>query len=312
VTRGVAVALVAVLLATASAPGAARAFAAGCDTLAYLDDVHAADQAAASNDTVVALARVRSAESISTEAALSLAPVVADLSATPPDVADARARLDALDRTLALPSGSACTAGDAAVRDALRHVYASPAFSDLDRSSQPSLLEQIVNAIHDFVGRAAASLGIAGGALVLALLVAIVAGLTFWRLRAAGAIRARRVTLGEELQRSTDPDDEWRAAVGAAERRDYREAIRRAFRSALLDTMQRGRLHVDPAWTTRELLASAAGDADLVAQLAPAASLFDRAWYSRATVDEDDWQLMRSRCESVRRLATRRPREQPV
>ncbi len=96
--------------------------------------------------------------------------------------------------------------------------------------------------------------------------------------------------------------------MAGAERQDYRQAIRRAFRSALLDVTRRGRLSVDSAWTTRELLASASTDADLLALLAPAAAMFDRAWYSRARIDASAWELMKSRCEAIRRLgALRRP-----
>jgi hypothetical protein len=66
-------------------------------------------------------------------------------------------------------------------------------------------------------------------------------------------------------------------------------------------------LPVDASWTTRELLARAAGDADLVAALAPAAAAFDHAWYSGAAVGEAEWLVARDRCAAVRRLAGGRP-----
>jgi len=84
--------------------------------------------------------------------------------------------------------------------------------------------------------------------------------------------------------------------------------VRRAFRSALLAVARRGRLPVEASWTTRELLARAAGDADLLAALAPAAASFHRAWYSGAPVTEADWMVARDRCAAVRRLSGAAPR----
>jgi len=296
--------------ALAMLPSAARA--AGCDTLEYLTDIHTAAAAAAAGDAPGALRAVRAAESIDSATALFLAPVVADLTASPADTDDARSRLDAVDRTLALPPGAACAVAGTDARDSLQRVYALPEFSGLDQTTQPSVFDQIVRAIGQLISRAASTLGVAGGAAVLAILVVAAVLLVLWRLRAAGAAHVRDALLEDALVRGTDPDDEWRAALAAAERGEYRQAMRRAFRSALLEMVQRGRLRVDPAWTTRELLTAAAGDADLVAQLAPAAALFDRAWYSRAQAGAPEWELMRSRCEAIRRLAARRPREQPV
>jgi hypothetical protein len=81
--------------------------------------------------------------------------------------------------------------------------------------------------------------------------------------------------------------------------------VRRAFRSALLAVAVAGRLDVDAAWTTRELLAHTSGDADLLAALAPAAAAFDVAWYSGRPVTEPDWHTQRARCETIRALARR-------
>jgi hypothetical protein len=82
--------------------------------------------------------------------------------------------------------------------------------------------------------------------------------------------------------------------------------VRHAFRSALLAVATRGRLRVDAAWTTSELLARARGDADLLAALAPAADSFDRAWYSGRPVSQQDWELARDRCAAVRAVAAAR------
>ena len=102
-----------------------------------------------------------------------------------------------------------------------------------------------------------------------------------------------------------DPDAEWRAAERAAAAGDHREAIRRAFRSALIEVALRGRVHLDAAWTTRELLARCDADGDVLVALAAAASLFERAWYGGRAVTAADWDLAAERCAAVRRLARR-------
>jgi len=83
---------------------------------------------------------------------------------------------------------------------------------------------------------------------------------------------------------------------------DHREAIRRAFRSALLDICGR-RVRIDRAWTTREMLATLSADADLLAVLAPAAAAFDSAWYGAEPVGAAQWEIARARCEAVRQIA---------
>jgi hypothetical protein len=53
------------------------------------------------------------------------------------------------------------------------------------------------------------------------------------------------------------------------------------------------------------MLATLSTDADLLAVVAPAAASFDKAWYGGGPVDAADWDLARSRCEAVRRVARR-------
>jgi hypothetical protein len=83
---------------------------------------------------------------------------------------------------------------------------------------------------------------------------------------------------------------------------DHREAVRRAFRSALLEVAVRGRVRIDAAWTTRELLERCHADGDVLVALASAAAVFDRAWYSGTPVTEADWTLAAERCATLRRL----------
>ena len=81
--------------------------------------------------------------------------------------------------------------------------------------------------------------------------------LAFVIYRLRGVAGARRCAAPPE---NLPPPAMTRTASGssrsaAAQRGDYREAIRRAFRSALLDVADR-RAHLDRAWTTREMLAT--------------------------------------------------------
>ncbi len=309
-SRFVAALLLAVASVAVSAPPAPAVQAASCASLDYIDQMQQADAALASGaGAQVALQHVQAAESIDPRSSGSLDAVVQDLEAAPADVDDARFRLDAIAGTLMLPPGSTCSA-DSNARDALRRVYSSGAFADLDQSTQPSLLEQIARAIAQFFSGLGGNLGLGWGLLVGALALVIVVALILWRFRVATAGRVAAAN-AEPREQSNDPDEEWSQAVSSAVRGDYRQAIRRAFRSALLDVTRRGHIRVDAAWTTRELLTSATTDADLLALLAPAAAGFDRAWYSGSGVEAADWEVMKSRCEAIRHLVTRR-RPEPV
>ncbi len=68
----------------------------------------------------------------------------------------------------------------------------------------------------------------------------------------------------------------------------------------------RGRVHIDAAWTTRELLQRIDAGGDVLMALAAAGALFERAWYSDAAVTREDWERAEERCSSVRRLARSR------
>ena len=138
-----------------------------------------------------------------------------------------------------------------------------------------------------------------------AVLLGLVVAVAAWRIRqvmAAG--REPRVAPGAALAEA-DAEAEWGRAIAAAERGDFRAAIRYAFRSALVSLVQRGRLPVQPAWTTPELLSHARGDPELSARLGPAAAGFDRAWYSEAPVDADRWEELRGECQAIRALTGR-------
>jgi hypothetical protein len=299
-------------LALAFAPHQAAA-ATACPSLAYIStlgqargqlDATPADRTGAAATLSGALAAEPGTRPI-------LAPIIADLTASPPDVGDARAQLDPLVAMLQVPAGTACAVDSGAARSTLHDVYSSPVFANLDQIQQPSIFSRIGDFLSSLLAHLLNALG-AGGSIAVGLaILGLVLALAAWLLR--GMLGSRAAHLRAEPPGDTDdPGLEWRLADRAAARGDYREAIRRAFRSALIEVAVRGRLRVDGAWTTRELLGAANADADLVAALAPAAAGFDRAWYSGEPVDATDGQRARSRCEAIRELARRRPQEAAV
>jgi len=245
------------------------------------------------------------AELVATRGADILGPVLGDLDATPPDLADATRRLAALTDVLDLPPRSGCRLDARPAQDALHRVYASRVFANLDKGEPRSFLDEVGAAVLRALGGIAARLDPRALAYLVALLLLVLGalGVRAWRRLPALLVPAVRT---EPPGSGSDADQEWAAALAAAATGDRREAVRRAFRSALLSVMLRGRLQIDPSWTTGQLLARAAGDADLVAALAPAAASFDRAWYSGIPVSMGDWEQARARCQAVRELAGRR------
>jgi len=298
-------ACVALVLAVSAGAAAAQA-ASGCATANYISGVQAAaiQLHAPGPDAGTVRGQLESLQGNASPPTTALQPVIDALAASPPDIASARTRLDALAGVLALPPGATCHVDSTPARTALHDVYASPVFAGLDATSQPSLLSRIAQFIGDLIGGAARTLGAAGSVALLVAALAAAIAYAAWRLRGQLGARAAR-SAPEPAGETDDPASEWRAAAAAAGRGDYREAVRRAFRSALLTVALRGGVRVDPSWTTRELLRTIAGDAELLAALAPAADMFDVAWYSGRQVTQQQWEQARQRCEVVRTLARR-------
>ncbi len=234
----------------------------------------------------------------------ALAPVIAELESG--QVAAAQARLGAIAAALQPASGSGCaSAYTGGARRALAGVYRLPAFAGLDQSSSPSWLQQLIDAVGNFLSRTVGALGPGVVLTITALLVAAVLAFAAWRLRQVTASGREPGVPDASAPEGIDPDAEWARALTAAETGEFREAVRRAFRSALLSLSLRGRLAVQSAWTTTELIAHARADPELVDRLAPAAAGFDRAWYSGAAVVPADWEGIREDCQAVRRMAAR-------
>ncbi|MGD0193779.1 MAG: DUF4129 domain-containing protein [Candidatus Dormibacteria bacterium] len=291
---------------TAGVASASPAHAAStCVTLQYLMLIGGADNAlsAVPAQPAAALTDLTQAEALAPSSGADLSPIVASLSATPPDIAGGKQRLDLLVQTLALPQGSVCHIDSQQAENDLHQVYASNVFADLDQNPPPSIFSRIGAVINWILTHLFDLLG-SGGSIALGVIV-LGGLLAFVIYRLRGVAGARRVTSAEEpASLGSDPDHEWQLALSAAQRGDYREAIRRSFRAALLEVADR-RAHLDRAWTTREMLATLSTDADLLAVVAPAAASFDKAWYGGGPVDAADWDLARSRCEAVRRVARR-------
>jgi hypothetical protein len=293
----------ALLLALLCLAAPRPAHAATPDAVAYLHlvDGAATDLEAIPPDLSGALAALAAARRLAPSPGLALGAVGADLSRQPPDLGDAVARLRATAAVLRLPENAA-PGDDGAARQRLDDVYRRPAFARLDQPHNPSLLAQVFDGLRRLAGGAGGALGPVGSVVAGAAVLLVALALVLRLARGATGRRLRRVP-EERGEAGADPEAEWSAALAAAAAGDHREAVRRAFRSALLSVALRGRLPVDASWTTRELLARAAGDADLLGALAPAAAAFDRAWYSGEPVGEADWLVARDRCAAVRRLA---------
>ncbi len=295
-----------IALMTTVASGATHATAATtCLTTTYIGLLNTADTALSATPAqpVAALTSLTQAEDLVPATSPVLAPIIGGLTSTPPDVAGSRQRLDLLTTTLALPAGSACDVDSRDAESVLHSVYASHVFADLDQNPAPSILQRIGAAINWVLSHLYGLLGNGGSIGLGVLVLALIAAFVLYRVR--GMSGGQRAKAGQEPATvGDDPDDEWGLALAAAQRGDHREAIRRAFRSALLDVTGR-RARIDRAWTTREMLATLSGDADLLAVVAPAADAFDRAWYGGVPVTAADWDIARARCEAVRKVARR-------
>jgi hypothetical protein len=299
----IAVAVVTALTAAALAASFPARAAGPCVTLEYLTLLGRAESAlsAVPPQPPAALTAVIEAVDLAPSSSSELAPVIAGLTASPPDVAGSGRRIELVASTLALPRGSACDVDSRVAENALHQVYASPVFADLDQNQPPSIFERIGAVVSWILSHLFGLLGSGGSILLGALVLGAIAAFIVYRLR--GVVGGRRA-LGtdEPATAGDDPEREWQLALAAAQRGDHREAIRRAFRAALLDVADR-RAHLDRAWTTREMLATLSADADLLAVVAPAAASFDKAWYGGAAVIAADWDVARGRCEAVRRVA---------
>jgi hypothetical protein len=260
------------------------------------------EQLEAGGSVPAALTQLREL-ALASGAEAALDPVIVDLQSGDP--AGAEQLLGTTVATLRLPSGSGCGAETGAERRALSGVYGSPALAHLDQPASPNWAQQLLNAISGWVSGVVGGLGPLAAATVAALLLGGLLAFIAWRFRQVTAAGREPRAAPAAAGAGADAEAEWDRALVASDRGDFRTAIRHAFRSALVSLVRRGRLEVQPAWTTPELLAHARGDPELAARLAPAAAGFDRAWYSEAPVDSERWEEVRGHCQAIRALAGR-------
>ena len=281
----------------------ATTLAAACPALDYQAGLASAAAALQQTPPDVAAAQrtVSALVAANPGSTVALQPVLADLSTAPSDADDAQLRLSSMSATLAYPHGSVCNENAAAARNALHDVYASPDFRHLGETPQQNPLATIFNAIANVLRRGAGALGPVGAVILAAAVLATALALAWRRWHGSAALRGAGVE--EPATVGDDPDAEWRAAERAAAAGEYREAVRRGFRSALLEVAIRGNVRIDAAWTTRELLHRIDAGGDVLMALAAAAAIFERAWYSGVAVTHDDWARAAERCAAVRRLA---------
>ena len=195
--------------------------------------------------------------------------------------------------------GSSCATSSAPACAVLRQVFSDSRYG---RAPTTNWLDQAWQWLMD---RLSQLVGATPEVVWVLLLVALLglAAFVVWRIvrNSSGDRRQREAAAEQGL--TTDPDVEWRAALAAAERGDFREAIRRSFRSALLDLALHGRSRIDASWATRELIAHVRQDSVLARELDPVAHLFEVAWYSHREVDRGQWEAAREHVERIRGLA---------
>ena len=221
--------------------------AASCsgDYVAQLVQVRSELEAGASIPSVVErLQALGSAD----HAASALAPVIADLESG--DVNGAERLLATTAATLQGSPGAGCAGLTTSDRQALSRVYASPPFANLGQPSTPNWLQQLVDALGNALGGVLGTLGPLGAGILAVLLLGIVAAIAVWRVRQVMAPGGERRAGPAAAPAEVDAEREWSQALAASEGGDFRAAIRHAFRSALVSLVQRGRLPVQPAWTT--------------------------------------------------------------
>ena len=143
--------LVVVVACAGAAQLTQAAAGSSCAAVQYLGALHRADAtvSAASPDPAAAAGILTSLVRSDGTLKPTLAPIIDDLDATPADIAGARASLDAQVQVLALPRGATCNVDSGPASSALKQVYRSPVFTNLDQKPQPGWLENILKPFQD-------------------------------------------------------------------------------------------------------------------------------------------------------------------
>jgi Domain of unknown function (DUF4129) len=240
------------------------------------------------------------------------------LTASPPDLAKARARLAAATSAAASAQPARDPAG---ARSALADVLAMPAFQEHDwTSAVPSwllpaallikaLLEFIWNAMRwpldrlwDLITRIVGD--VLRGPVVLLLALAVVAGLVLLYQRGLRSAIVRQAEIRQSDQPLPPTAGE---ALALAARHSgagrYREACHFVLLSTLLAIEERGHTRFDPSATNREHLARLAGLPQLARALGRVVARFDHIWYGQDAASEADYRELLSLATGVSEAA---------
>ena len=186
----------AALIAVAGTAAAPARAAGPCVTIEFLTLLGRAESAltAVPPQPPAALTAVTEAGDVAPSSSQVLAPIIAGLTATPPDVAAARQRIDLIVTTLALPTGSACQVDSRVAQNLLHQVYASSVFAALDQNQPPSIFARIGEAVQWILSHLFGLLG-QGGSILLGLIVlAAITAFVIYRLRGVAGSRRARAT----------------------------------------------------------------------------------------------------------------------
>lgn len=186
-------------------------------------------------------------------------------------------------------------------RRAAAEVLAREEYADL----RPGLLERLWSLVLDGIGRLidligqTGRAGIVGSVIFLIALALLVLGAVrlLRRVRPSPQVAEPRVDLrGRSAQ-------DW-AAEAAAHERDghWREAVRCHHRALIAELVAAGLIEDVPGRTAAEHEAETAAAAPAAAEPMRAATrLFERAWYARTPVGDDDLERLRRAATEVRR-----------
>ena len=185
-------------------------------------------------------------------------------------------------------------------REAAARELSDPAYA----AAQPSWFERIFRWIGDRLGELFSGVGSFGtggvaGLVVLALLIAL--AVVVIRLRVGRLARAGRVASGVFTGRALAAEDHRRAAVAAAERGDYGEAVLERFRAVVRELEERGVVDEVSGRTVDEIAHAAGsllpGSADALRR---AATIFDDVLYGGRPATVDGYRQLVALDEEIR------------
>jgi len=203
------------------------------------------------------------------------------------------------------------TAPPGGYQEALEGVLARPEFQWEQESPSPLRegLDRVVRSILSWLSRWLAGLGppvlsgaprflLAGGALLLLLLVLVSAGRAIQRSFAPESVLSDATAEGDKRLTSALAAERARAL---SEKGEYRAAMRYLYLSSLLFLEEEGIILYDRALTNREVIHRLSGIPGLGAALRPVVDVFEHVWYGRHPLDESGYLDFAVQTEAIRR-----------